>query len=500
MNEEIIKKWEILIKAAKNYYVDFIPTGFTDAEYDELERKAIEEDNFSVRDYIFETYFPKGERYKNSYIEKFKKSKVTGSMFEAISGYGSDYYYDLKYDGTSMAIYLDSETGIPKRAVTCGNSSLGYGIDQTWKIIGLGLLPKQFPKGIEAIQCECLIDLDRIGDIEPDRARQAVNGIINGKKDDVIEKAKNLLTLRAYRYYCSDSSIGIAVGNMDYKDVIDSFPIQRALDGHITFAPADIFTFEDLSKNSEYCETDHTRTSTGYFLNDGYIVYNKKGEVIIGLKYSGAGSSTEGIITSTVKSIQWNNQNSKGKDSWSANIILDTPVNLHGSEIRKPSAGSVGKLINKKITPGAVVSVILANSTIPMIGECYKEGDGDFMWPVCSCGYALSASDVYGSNLKCGNKLCTERLSRMRKYISSLSNISDIDLNKFLIIDRFKWEKSGIDIATLLLFVERDDSNSYCEYLKSFLTTDLQKKNLELVWEASYTVLREVYLASVNKE
>ena len=106
----------------------------------------------------------------------------------------------------------------------------------------------------------------------------------------------------------------------------------------------------------------------------------------------------------------------------------------------QPSAGSVGKVVSKNITPGAEVSIILANSTIPMVGDVFSPGNGDYQWPTCSCGYTMSEKDVYGSLLKCGNKCCTERYNRMVNYLGGLKNISELDLNKFLVIDRFKWE------------------------------------------------------------
>lgn len=493
----VLKKWKNLIEACKNYYIDSIPTGYTDAEYDKMERDAIKEDNFFVRDYVFETYL-KGTKTKNQYIEKIKKEKVEGTtMLEAIINaekeLGEELYCDLKYDGSSIAIYLDSSTGTPKRLVTVGNLNLdNFGVDQTWKL--LGFLPKHFPEGIKAIQCEALVDIDRIGtDIDPERARQKANGLINSKdKQDEVNK---YLTLRAYRYYTDDTPVGIAVGRMDYRTVIESFETVKSKDdGHILFAPADIHTVPELIAMGNYCENDRTKTTTGTFLNDGWVLYNKKGQCLKALKYAGAGSETDGIVKTKVIGIQWNNQSSKGKDSWSANVLIE-PVTLKGSVVRKPSAGSVGKLIKKVITPGAEVSIILANSTIPMVGEVFKPGNGDFMWPTCSCGYHLSEKDTYGSNLKCGNPLCSERVERMKNYISKLSDIhKELDLNKFLVIDRFKWEDTDASVDALLSIVEAGNESGYHNFLLGYMTTDLQKRNLELVWKASYEVLKETYL------
>jgi hypothetical protein len=207
------------------------------------------------------------------------------------------------------------------------------------------------------------------------------------------------------------------------------------------------------------------------------------------MKYAGAGSGSE-LIKTTIKGIQWNNQVSKGKDSWSANVLIE-PVEIKGCTVRKPSAGSVDKLVKENRTKGAEVTIILANSTIPQIGRTLKPGNGDYQWPTCSCGHVMSEKDVFGSLLKCSNPDCSERKDRMRKYLSTISSPSDLDLNKFLVIDRFKWETTDVDLAKLLDFVKNEDPDSYKEYLMSFMGTALRKRNMEVVWKASYITLHE---------
>ena len=116
MNEQILEKWKILIDACKAYYVDAVPTGLTDSEYDWMEKQAMIEDSFPVRDYVFQTFL-KGTKTKNAWIEKIKKTKVTGkTMFDAIrevqeSRPSEKLYFNLKYDGSSIAIYIDPTTG-----------------------------------------------------------------------------------------------------------------------------------------------------------------------------------------------------------------------------------------------------------------------------------------------------------------------------------------------------------------------------------------------------
>ena len=224
--EELLEKYKMLIEACKKYYVDSQPTGFTDSEYDEMERQAAI-DGFFVRDYVFNT-FMQGQRAMNQYIEKIKKTKVEGmSMLEALIKFQTDYgkkiYCDLKYDGSSIAIYLDPTTGKVKDIVTVSNLNIqDRGLSEIGKLIGF--MPKEFPKGIVAIQCEALVDVNRISGDESakDRARQRANSLITSKHLD--DEVNRFLTLRAYRYYTDDSPAGIAIQGMDYRDVLKSFP------------------------------------------------------------------------------------------------------------------------------------------------------------------------------------------------------------------------------------------------------------------------------------
>ena len=507
MEERILEKWKDLIYAAKAYWIDSIPTGMDDSTFDELEKRAIEEDGFYARDYVYNTYL-KGTKTKNEYIEKIKKEKVEGkTMLEAILEKEASLgklYCDLKYDGSSVALYIDPRTGEFKRAVTVGNQNLdNFGVDSTaklWKHV-----PHRFPKGIVAIQCEALIDLNHLPPgIDPEKARQKANGLITSKylQDEVDE----YLTLRAYRYYTADSVDGKAISSLDYREVLGSFETIRSASGRIMFAPADVFTTEELAKNPGYCESDRTQTSTGLFLNDGWVLYNSGGVCVGALKYAFAGGESDGVIKTTVRSIKWNDQTAKGKDSWAANVIVD-PVIVHGIKIVKPSAGSVGKLVRNKISPGAEVSVILANSTIPQVSECFKPGNEDYQFPVCACGYHMSASDIYGARLKCGNPRCSVREGRMEKYLRSVSDWSKLDLNKLLVIDGFDFGKTDIDVRKLLKLCAdaADEENEtrcpatydyygdFRNYLMSYMNTDARKRNLDLVVGSAWFSIRNVY-------
>ena len=96
--------------------------------------------------------------------------------------------------------------------------------------------------------------------------------------------------------------------------------------------------------------------------------------------------------------------------------------------------------------------------------------------------------------------MCTERENRMRNYLSSVRSFQDIDLNKLLILDRFDWnKKSDIKILLSSLYqILKDDLgiDTFRRYLGSYLSSDLQRKNLELVSGPAYKVLLEY----VNRE
>lgn len=496
MNDNVLKKWEFLINAGKAYWIDNVPTGMTDEVFDKYEIQAAKEDGFFVRDYVMRTW-TKGKKRQNApYIEKITKFKVSpdSTMLQAMGQTAKelgvapeDLFWMPKYDGSSIALYINSSTGRLLNAVTVGNTNIGsMGVDQTWKIHKL--LPASFPLGIKALQCEALVDINRLNDINPEKARQKANGLVNSKNMD--NEVLDLLTLRVFRYFIDeDNYFGKLLMQKPYDELIRALQIKTSpADGHITFAPGQVWTLGSLTE--EITETDHVKTLTGTFLADGWVCYNKAGVCQRALKFAGAGSGTEAIKTK-VLDIQWNDQTDKGKDSWSANVVIE-PVDIKGCTVKKPSAGSVAKLVKSNISPGAEVGIILANSTIPMVGSVFSPGNGDFRWPTCECGYKLGVADIYSSLLKCGNPLCTKRLGRMRVYLDSINDIpKDLNLNNFLVIDRFRWENTGIDLSVLLGLVKDDKKAEYHDYLKSFLSTDLQRKNLELVWEASYIALSE---------
>lgn len=485
--QEILEKHAFAIEVARKYWVLNELTGIPDADFDQLEILA-RQDGLELRDFVCQEL--QGTRSSNAaYITKIPKTQVDIDMWEAMRNFtyeyrketGTDLYWIPKYDGSSLAGYYDVQTGRCVKVVTVGGSNLGgEGIDQTKKFA------RYFPSlpgtGICAIQAECLVPLEcGFGE----SSRQKANGLVNSKfLDDQID---SLVAIRGFRYFVDSSYPGSQLTlSMPYIEVMSKIPSVYNLSGKCKFSMGMVNTFEQFP--ADFVNGDIWSTPTGTFLVDGVVAYSEMGECIQALKYKDAGRRE----VAEVLGIKWNNQITKGKDSWSANALI-TPVTVRGSKCTKPSVGSIKKMVTTGLSKGAKVTVILANSTIPQVAEVLEQGNLDFEWPTCSCGHTLSPSDIYGALLKCGNPDCSERYTRMSGYLGSLKNLSDLSLDKLLVIDRFKWsEKANLSVVipeVWRIVKENLGLDELCGYLGTFMSTPLQKRNLELVIKPAYRAL-----------
>lgn len=517
VSPELLEKHKVGIEAAYNYYVNNMPTGLDDAYYDHLEEEA-RKDGLELRDYVTQSI--QGKRTKNAdYIGKVEKLQVQGDMVGALYAFvhnnPSVKYITPKYDGSSLAAYYDVATGKCIRVVTIGGSNLGSeGIDQTEKFARY--FPNLPDTGICALHSECLVSLEHgLGET----SRQKANGLVNasyepldftefkggkGTKKEyskylvkfqenqkkVEKEIDDLINIRCFRFFVDPSSqysqLTLSAG---YKAVLSSLPEVYNSVGDIKFCGGLVF-----DADSEYPDTinsDIWNTGKGTFLVDGVVTYTETGVCYKALKYkdAGRGESTE------VLGIKWNDQSKKGKDSWSANVLIN-PINIRGAEIKKPSVGSVRKMVDSGLSKGSRVTVILANSTIPAVSKVLNPGNLDFEWPTCGCGHKMGESDIFGALLKCGNPDCSERLKRMRAYLDMVPEWKDINLNKLLVIDRFDWSKKVSNLSVLsseILEIVYEDYGVELlkKHLGKYLTTDLQKRNLDLVVTPAYKALRE---------
>lgn len=484
ISKEILEKHALGIEAARKYWVTNEPTNMLDRDFNVLE-EAARADGLELRDYVLQEVA--GTRYPNApYLSEVKKTQVTGDMYQAILDYYNWYIqtyqeeplFLLKYDGSSLVGYYDTQTGECIRVVTAGGSNrTSDGIDWTYKF--KRYFPNTKGTGICAIQGECLVALEHgFGET----SRQKGNGLVNSKYLE--QEVDALCNIRGFRYFQEQGS-----APLDFYTVMNNMPIVKNMAGDIKFAGAWVMTYQEIMNlGPDIVNKDIWTTPTGTFLVDGIVAYSQYGECMQALKYKDAGRGE----TTEVLGIKWNDQSKKGKDSWSANAIIN-PVTVRGSIINKPSVGSISKMVKNGVSKGARVTVILANSTIPMIDQVPQEGNRDFEWPTCDCGYKMSEKDIYGALLKCSNPNCSKRLEKMNEYLGTCNSMADVDLNKLLIIDRFDWKKKVQDIPLLLndianIIISGQDKTALEVLLKSYMTTDLQKKNLALVvgpaWEA----------------
>lgn len=486
ISKEILEKHALGIEAARKYWVTNEPTNMLDRDFNILE-EAARADGLELRDYVLQEVA--GTRYPNApYLSEVKKTQVTGDMYQAIQEfyvwyvqtYNEEPLFLLKYDGSSLVGYYDSQTGECIRVVTAGGSNrTSDGIDWTFKF--KRYFPNTKGSGICAIQAECLVALEHgYGET----SRQKGNGLVNSKYLE--QEVDALCNIRAFRYFQEPGS-----QLLDFYSVMNGMAQIKNMAGDIKFAAAWVMTYQEIMMlGPDIVNKDIWSTPTGTFLVDGIVAYSKSGICIQALKYKDAGRGE----TTEVLGIKWNDQSKKGKDSWSANAIIN-PVTVRGSVINKPSVGSISKMVKNGVSKGARVTVILANSTIPMIDQVPQPGNLDFEWPTCECGYKMSDKDIYGALLKCSNPDCSGRLRRMTEYLNTCSSMADVDLNKLLVIDRFDWKKKVKDMPQFLtdivnVIMTGQSKNDLENLLLKYITTDLQKKNLALVIGPAWTALK----------
>ncbi len=106
----------------------------------------------------------------------------------------------------------------------------------------------------------------------------------------------------------------------------------------------------------------------------------------------------------------------------------------------------------------------------------------------------MGQKDTFGSLLKCGNPMCTERLERMRKYLGTCKTSEAINPDRFLIIDRTKLTEIPGLMMTLIDGIRSGvitGPDGIKTELEKTLKTNLQRRNIMLVVGPAYTALSE---------
>lgn len=98
----LFKKHSRVLKAAEDYYVNNIPTGLSDEEYNYLEKLALD-DGINPRNEAFKLL--RGSWVDNAdYITDVPKTQIDGSMYDAIKVFASNY---IKNSNPGMVWYND---------------------------------------------------------------------------------------------------------------------------------------------------------------------------------------------------------------------------------------------------------------------------------------------------------------------------------------------------------------------------------------------------------
>lgn len=507
MDKELLKKHELVLSAARKYYVENQPTGMTDEDYNRLE-EAARQDGVDPRTIVLSSV--RGERAQNAdYLSQVPKEQVTGSMYTRLLEVLEEGDVLLpKYDGSSLAVYF--KDGECTEIITAGGENRGgLGVVQTEKF--KKWIPKVDPR-IKCIQCEFLVDLKHgFGD----KSRMKANGLMNSK--DMQEEVDRYGTLRAFRIFGEFDP-------KDYWDIFFSIPmtfddpnpkfpsleesllgVEFTADVKFSIGAYGFSIDKELESTYESDIYDNKCPTGGYYgtpfrqqlLIDGWVVYGADGNVKKAYKFKDAGRGE----LSEVLEFKWNSQILKNKDSWSCNAII-TPITIRGAKITKPSC-PVNRIITEGLGIGSKVKVILANETIPYIDEVVTRSS-IINSPVCTCGYVMELDNKHrdGNNLICLNNNCSHRKDRVKNYLLTIRSIDELNLTKLFSISRFDFSVKLGNYhefkSNIIEYIKSHDYQSYDSLLSSIRLSSLQRKLLDLIKLPVYEVLSD-YIMNETK-
>jgi DNA ligase (NAD+) len=180
-------------------------------------------------------------------------------------------------------------------------------------------------------------------------------------------------------------------------------------------------------------ETSRVRRALSYDI-DGIVIkqnnpalypklgYNQHSPMFsIAFKFKATDSAT------TVKSITWQ----MGRTGKLTPVVNIEPVSINGATITKVTGNNASYIENKKLGPGAHISVIRSGDVIPMIKTITDTGDYTGLPDVCPCcGKPLLRKSV---DIICTNPECKDKLTEVLIYMTSkdILNINGIG-DKFI--------------------------------------------------------------------
>lgn len=425
------EKYLAFVQQLNQYSHDYFvnaSSAISDQEYDQLYRK-LEEIEREHPEYIVEE--SPTQRVGEAPSEAFQKVKHPVRMYSLSKifdvndlrrflkrfstlrqDYGADidnYWVDYKMDGLSCDLIYNE--GKLTRALTRGDGIVGEDVTQNifmFTNIPLRIATKQtvFVRG-EVI-------VHRADFLQVNRAREALHlplfsNTRNYASGSLRQIDPNITKQRKLRFYAWEL---IVLGKSMYIDQQHKYLSQMGFSlpkGQLCTSAEEIMSFIN--------ETARIRNTLSYDI-DGVVIkqndpafrkalgFNNHDPLwATAWKFAADGAET------TIKSVTWQIGRT-GKLTPVANIA---PVAINGVTISRVTLNNLAYLQKTKLGAGAKVRVIRSGDVIPKLADIISSGTPTEIPQVCpSCGKPLT---VKGSDLKCDNPDCQERL------ISSLTHI-----------------------------------------------------------------------------
>lgn len=404
MTEEMM---QVLIKTANQYY-NGQETQMDDESYDKLLKEAkMSDPEFNIFKHV---EFDDHNRivHRTPFVQPDFKIEFH-SIQEFIGTLKGDEYITPKYDGSSVRAYY-----INGRLVDIITRNDEYdGIRQYNKL--KTKVPNNVDVSISSIDFESLCTIDDFGIA----SRSKANGLINSKyKQDEVDKYLTLVP-----FYVTSSKV------IDYID-------RMTLAGFVVNKDYLLLDKNCLPDYLNKCVTLNGKQ----FPIDGFAMYFKDRNNFQLRKHY----ATERIQT-TVTDIQWNISD---KYAFIPKVIVD-PVYVEGRRISKCTANGYGELLRKKCGVGSTITIVLAKSTIPQVGETLIPSE-DYKLDK-PCPYCGSKLEVINDRVRCSNIYCSYTFSNIANRVLKLVLPTTGD-------DKVTWNGAIPDIDTFTKIVEENRS------------------------------------------
>jgi DNA ligase (NAD+) len=150
-----------------------------------------------------------------------------------------------------------------------------------------------------------------------------------------------------------------------------------------------------------------------------------------------------------IKDIEWNT----GKTGELTPVVIIEPVRLAGTTVKRTSGYNAGYIIENRLGPGAIVSMVKSGDIIPMIKEVKSISPETFdipgKCPSCKSKLTLDGIHLLCTNEACGGKIAKRLLSSFRKL--KLKGIGPATLQLF--------SNDFIHLADLIYWIRKNGNN-----------------------------------------